>query len=179
MPSRGRWEEGIEHWLEGAETELRLDIDRRSCLLDKAGGGIGIVFGLGLSCRDSRFLPHLLLRIASLGSRDFPGALAIDPEGGECVLVKRMSCSESAEQDGADLLLLVERMANQADVWCDLLERHGASQARQPRSAPTDAAALPLGLSLRLSDLGGSRASVTMPEDSSTASSSREPLRTR
>lgn len=178
MSSRGEWQEGVVRWLEGGETELRLDIDQRTCLLSKVEAGVRLVFGLGLSCRDSRFLPQLLLRIASLGSRDFPGALAIDPEGGECVLVKRMSCSESAEQDGAALLLLVERMANQADVWCDLLERHGPSQARQPRSAPTDAAALPLGLSLRLSGLGGSRASVTMPEDSSAASSSREPLRT-
>lgn len=143
--------EALLRWLGRAEPELRLDIDQRCCVLGKADGGIRCVFGMEMSSRDASFFPTLLLRIASVSLECFPGALAVNPEDGQCVLVKWMPCAGSAAQDGEALLSLVERMANQADVWCDLCSRHGPHKESRGRAPLANASGLPLSLSLRLS----------------------------
>ncbi|MGR2741036.1 hypothetical protein ACUY1T_21520 [Billgrantia sp. Q4P2] len=151
MSSPGGLEEALLRWLNRAEPELRLDIDRRCCALGKAYGGIRCVFGVEMSSRDARFSPTLLLRIASVSLERFPGALAINPEDGQCVLVKWIPCAGSATQDCEVLLSLVERMANQADVWCDLCSRHGPHSESRSRAPLANASGLTLSLSLRLS----------------------------
>ncbi|MCE8032128.1 hypothetical protein EKK97_09810 [Billgrantia tianxiuensis] len=151
MASHGALEEGLVRWLGASEAELRLEIDHRTCLVGKQDGGIRCVFELGVSSRDPGFATSLLLRLAALSGLRFPGALAIDPADGQCVLVRWVPCVGQESQDCAALLPLLEGMANQAEVWCDLLGHYRSRGQGQSRAIQSTVAGLPLGLSLRFS----------------------------
>lgn len=145
--------EGIARWLAASDQQLRLDIDRFSCVLSKQHGGVGCAFEFGMSLHEASFNPRLLLQLASAGLGRFIGALALNPDDGQCVLVKWVAChGESAQQDSADVLGVVEQLANQAEVWNDMLISH-QSRHRNRRNqsvVPRSSSVLPLSLSQQL-----------------------------